>query len=165
MTTNTRKPPSTAVGRRRLLKLADLLTADARSKTGIRFNLKVIAERSVPRIEQQSWGGTFEDKDFRPKDIPTVDCGTTACAWGLATLSGAFKRSGLRYRIDASGFTPIYRRSKDMAAARVFFDLSVLEMEWLFTPNYYHGLPIEGAIGERVVAKRIRDFVAGRASP
>src|SRR4051812_18831228 len=112
--------PSTAVGRRRLLKLADLLEADAKNKKGVKFDLEVIAQRSVPNTDVYG----FEDSDFLPDDTVPIDCGTTACAFGLAALSGVFRRQGLSYTIDGSGFTPIHGKSRDMHAARTFFLLS-----------------------------------------
>ena len=65
------------MNKRRLLKLADLLEADAENKTGVQFDLK-------------GWGHSHDD------DTPVaVSCGTTACAMGLAVLSGAFADAGL----------------------------------------------------------------------
>lgn len=150
------KLPSTAVGRRRLLKLADLLEADAKNKKGIRFDLS-----------------TWANVD--PSAEPSVSCGTTACAMGLAAISGAFKRAGLSYGpvdcgiencgLCAGKMEVRLGRDTGFDAAMVLFDVNTDEAGWLFAGSSYPEDKIQGAAAERCVAKRIRDFVAGRASP
>jgi hypothetical protein len=146
------KLPSTATGRRRLLKLADLLEADARKKRGISFNLNTV-------------GTTIMWLDSR-KPI-ALDCGTEACAMGLAAISGAFKRQGLSYKIIGRFIeTTLNGRVQgyDKSAMDVF-NLSMQEADFLFTPCSYPQEIRLGAPAERYVAKRIRDFVAGKAAP
>lgn len=145
--------PSTPVGRRRLLRLARLLEADAKSRRGIKFDLD-----------------TFGWSD---KKTPSVGCGTTACALGLAALSGAFKNQGLTAEFDKNIFSDTIHvrpsievdgvQFEEFAAAEQLFSITNDESQFLFSPDYY-GTNQTGAKGERFVAKRIRDFVAGRAS-
>ncbi len=146
------------MNKRRLMKLADLLEADAKNKKGVKFNLCTVVTPS-------------RGLSLDSKEVP-VSCGTQACAMGLAAISGAFKRAGLFYRIDA-GLKMLFVETTmnglvteyDDAAAELF-DITVDEAGFLFSPNYYpRRLPKTGARGERIVAKRIRDFVAGKVSP
>lgn len=149
-------------GKRRLLKLADLLVKDARKKTGIKFDLKIVAEAST----RKAWEGK--------KKVP-VDCGTAACALGLAAISGKFKRAGLSYTIEEN------MRSKFDLTGRSMFDLTVngqiqyydnagaivfgitqQEARFLFHPDHYPSDFIRGAKAELNVAKRIRDFANGK---
>jgi hypothetical protein len=140
------------MNKRRLLKLADLLEADARNRRGIKFDLNVVGYvNNIP-----------EDK------IVKLDCGTSACAMGLAAMSGAFNREGLSYRVTTGWLNNVATTFKgrkvqyDTAAMRLF-DISRRDADFLFTSGQY---PTEqkGAKGERYVAKRIRDFVAGKVA-
>jgi hypothetical protein len=149
----------------RLLKLADLLEADAKNKKGITFNLNVVAEKRVD-YEWSSKG--YHTHHFKLHDTPTLSCGTAACAVGLAMLSGAFKRQGFTYYYDPDyGLLPQYGLYCGFGSADAeFFGLSEIEHIFLFMPGSYNnnndGL---GAKAEREVAKRIRQFVADKVSP
>lgn len=146
----------------RLLKLAALLEKDADNKRGVKFNLSTVIS-------------TDKDPKPRAKTVP-MTCGTSACAMGLAALSGEFAAGGLSYVINRqyvkSGGdifieTTMHGEVTDFDdAACELFDIDQREANFLFTPSYY-GMyePIQGAEGERYVAKRIRDFVAGRVAP
>lgn len=135
------------MNKRRLLKLADLLEADAKNKKGVKFDLS-------------SWGHTNGGDE-----APFHSCGTTACAVGLAVVSGAFKRSGLKNLFVGDGtICPSYNGKSDWPATRDFFGLSIDESHYLFSEDHYPAEKSQGAIGERYVAKRIRDFVAGKIS-
>lgn len=131
----------------RLLKLADLLDADAKNKNGIQFDL--------------SWFA-------KPADTknPKVDCSTKACAVGLACLSGAFKDEGLSWTIDTGRREPIpsFKDVRGIDAAKAFFGVKENAFNFLFMPGRYPEGDT-GAKAERAVAKRIRDFVAGNAAP
>jgi len=70
------------MNKRRLLKLADLLEADAKNKKGVKFDL-----------------GTWGNLNEGTPEEEVISCGTTACAAGLAAMSGAFKKEGLGYRL------------------------------------------------------------------
>jgi len=131
--------------KQRLLKLADLLEADAANRKGIKFDLGL-------------WGSID-----RLDDEVSVSCGTTACAMGLAVVSGAFKRAGL---INGA-FTKdiIFPEMKGsglggIQAAAELFDIEVGEASYLFFDTEYPYEKRRGAAGERYVAKRIRKFVA-----
>lgn len=142
------------MNKRRLLKLADLLEADAKNKAGVKFNL-----------------GTVIDVDAAPEKGKPVElnCGTSACAMGLAAISGEFKRHGLSYKILTNGIveTTIDGRVRRYdRAAMTIFGISMDEADFLFTPSFYPcDMDLRGAAAERYVAKRIRDFVAGKVSP
>jgi hypothetical protein len=130
--------PEGMMNKRRLLKLADLLEADAKNKTGIKFDMG-------------GWGVVE-----RPE--AQLSCGTQACAMGLAAISGAFKRAGLEANIY---HTVINFRWKGNAvrgyeAAEKLFEISEREADELFSPT---GILDEGAAGERAKAKQIRGFV------
>lgn len=144
---------------KRLLKLADLLTADAKRKNGVKFNLS-------------SWGDVSDPEN-------AMSCGTQACAFGLAALSGAFKRAGLDYELgdvkrnygvpDGNGnpteFQEIEFRWKGHTKgmnyiAGQLFGLTENEADELFggTPGP-HCQTTRGAEAERAVAKRIKALV------
>jgi hypothetical protein len=139
------------VNKRRLLKLADLLEVSAKSKKGIKFDLAGWGHSDTGRV--------------------AMSCGTTACAAGLAVVSGAFKRAGL---FNASGQPDAIhpglqpakgRRLFKFEAIEKLFDLGFNESSWLFSDSHYSPALRRGAEGERAVAKRIRNFVAGKAHP
>ena len=145
-----------------LLKLADLLEADANNPTGITFDLG-------------TWGCPTQDVDYDTfakgildKSVP-VSCGTTGCAMGLAAISGIFKDEGLTYRRFAgSQLIPVLTKNGDFfegfVAATNLFEFPD-NGPWpsysslLFDPEYY---PTEGKAGreaELKVADRIRKLV------
>lgn len=143
------------MNKRRLLKLADLLEADAKNKKGMKFDLHVVGYANDAEA-----GGTAE-----------LNCGTKACAMGLAAMSGAFKRQGLSYKITNGWLNNIEttvdgrRRDYDRAAMQIF-DIDYVTANFLFTPSFYPSeMDKSGGKAERFVAKRIRDFVAGNVSP
>lgn len=149
--------------KRRLLKLADLLEADAKNKKGIKFDLSTWAAPS-----DSNWMSRTFDKKL---DTVPVDCGTTACAVGLACISGAFKRAGLTHAYRrpwvGSGWMlqPKFDGSKDFKAVQKLFEINQQSAEFLFSASEYPDDKTEGAKAERFVAKRIRDFVAGKVAP
>ncbi len=149
------------MNKRRLLKLADLLEADAKNKKGVQFDLGTWASPAGDEWKRQ-W-------DTKENEI-RVDCGTTACAVGLACISGAFARSGLTYTYKKAwvgGFhlVPKFNGSTQFPAVQKFFGVAEREAMFLFSAEKYPNSKIKGAAGERYVAKRIRDFVAGKVAP
>ena len=126
------------MNKRRLLKLADLLEADAKNKKGVRFDMA-------------GWGEVTDE-------TAPVSCGTQACAMGLAGLSGAFKRAGLEavIRFGSVGFEWKGEPVNGFDAAVSLFNISEEEADHLFSPR---GKNDEGAAGERAKAKEIREFV------
>lgn len=135
------------MNKKRLLKLADLLEADAKNKKGIKFSI-----------------GTWGEADGK---VLSLSCNTTACALGLAALSRNFRSAGLEPRaIKYETWVELGMRWKGRAvrplvAARRLFDISREDAAFLFMPGAYSG-EMHGALGERTVAKRLRDFVAGK---
>lgn len=142
------------MNKRRLLKLAGLLEADAKNKKGICFDISNVG-RPVDM-----------EKRFKRNQVP-IDCGTTACAMGLAAITGAFARAGLSFCTDGFWVHTKWNGRKtdyDIAATRLF-NITNDQAHFLFTPHSYPREKREGAVGERFVAKRIRDFVAGKVAP
>lgn len=136
------------MNKRRLLKLADLLEADAKNKKGIKFDLG-------------TWGRSDAGE-------PSVSCGTTACAMGLAVASGAFKRAGLTNYFggdDEWRICPEFGGEQGFYAAAKLFAIRPSDSEFLFSDDHYPDNKRKGAASERFVAKRIRDFVAGKVAP
>jgi hypothetical protein len=145
----------------RLLKLADLLEADAANPKGVKFDLAVWAAPA---------GKAREFKNGKP----TLGCDTAACAVGLACLSGAFKRAGLTYELkdrcewdreSKEHITPLFNGTYGMRAVSLLFNIEEYEADWLFLPDEYLSRQRKGARGELAVAARIRAFVAGKAAP
>jgi hypothetical protein len=144
-----------------LLKLADLLEQDANNPTGISFNL-----RSWGRPESLD-DSTFDDK-VKTQTVP-VSCGTSACAFGLAAISGIFKDEGLSYRMYLGldqNLVPTFKNHgvtlEGFEAATAFFELpeeSIITYI-LFDPIYYPTNKRTGKDAELEVARRIRKLVA-----
>lgn len=154
-------------GKRRLLKLADLLEKDAKNKKGIRFDLSTVFNATA--VE--------EGKAITPDYVPEVSCGTTACAMGLAAISGEFKRAGLSFQSEVSAHWAQPYLSMNMEwngdvvsyiyAAVKLFHISNTAASFLFDPEYYktksgREAVVKGSKGELQVAKRIRNFVKGK---
>jgi hypothetical protein len=134
------------MNKRRLLKLADLLEADAKNKKGIKFDLA-------------TWGAAKEGQEV------SHSCGTAACAMGLAVISGAFKRDGLyNGSSDLNSVCPAVGSKDGYGAAMLLFNLEWEEATFLFWGSSYPRRKRKGAVAELYVAKRIRDFVAGKVS-
>lgn len=144
---------SKAQGNERLLRLADLLEADAANPKGVKFDLGSWAER--PRAV------------LFPRQIKKLDCNTQACAVGLACLSGAFTADGLSWKPMAgeNNIEPMFAGLEGYVAVMEFFDLDRGEAFHLFDMSHYtrDRLPSIGAEAERAVAVRIRELVAQRA--
>lgn len=136
----------------RLLRLAKLLRDDAKNKKGIKFDLGTWAAAK----------GTRKKKKLR------ATCETSACAVGLACVSGAFASEGLNYitmpSMTESGtivIRPTYHGLQGWGAVKAFFQLENLgQAETLFSTHSYPDAPTKGARGERRVAQRIEDVVA-----
>ncbi len=141
---------------KRMLKLATLLRKDASTRKGVQFDFG-------------DWG------TVRNPDAP-LSCGTTACAMGVAALSGAFKRAGLDYALRRSLFdgfvekTVIFRwkgrRTDAIRAASHLFGITLVEACELFLPRCSAHVPNygQGAKAERAVAANIERFVEYRLS-
>ena len=143
--------PSTPRGRKLMTRLADLLMKNSRNKKGLFFNYG-------------DWGSVEDGKK------PGMNCGTSACALGLAAISGKFP--GLGYAIDRSSNNITldtnlrkpgeYLTNPEIGA--LYFDLTDEESCHIFGG----GIETEDSIGakaERAVAKAIRKFVKGKYKP
>lgn len=143
-----------ATGNERLLKLADLLEADAANPKGVKFDL-------------QSWAERPNAQRF-PRQIKRLDCNTQACAVGLACLSGVFAEEGLHWKpmCGDNNINPMFEDRDGYSAVVAFFALTPDEAMDLFDAHKYRnsGLPSIGAAAERLVATRIRELVAERAA-
>lgn len=146
----------------RLQRMAKLLRDDAANPTGVQFDLGTwgsAAEIAVPEMDR--WRELAADRK-----VP-VSCGTQACAFGLAAISGAFAAEGLGYRVSMGGFNiiPTLRDDYDVvhtqfdAAARLF-DITMGDASYFFDPDYYEETP-KKAEGEIEVAERIEAFIKG----
>lgn len=134
------------MNKRRLLKLADLLEADAKNKKGIRFNMG-------------NWGYVSDKTE-------PLSCGTSACAMGLAGLSGAFKRAGLETSTMNGGVRFQWRGApmNGFDVAVHLFDIHIDDADILFSPTGTEGRNV-GAAAERAKAQQIRKFVKTGALP
>lgn len=154
----------------RLERLASLLERDAANETGVKFDLGTWAS---PGDSSKAWHDNSE--------LPRVDCGTSACALGLAAISGEFEADGLTaiYEPFASASVdpvtgkprayhlyPAYKTHPEgyqylgFDAGEHFFDITDDDAKYLFDPDCYANT-ILGADGEREVALRIREFAKG----
>jgi len=146
------KLPATPQGRRRLLKLAKLLEANAKNKKGCRF-------------DYGDWG-SIED----PYQKPGLNCGTTACALGLAAISGKFP--GLGYKIGRGNYSIMIRLAgrgnRDLGNFQIgakYFGITMEQSHYLFSEALSEVGNLGssgGAKAERAVAKAIKRFVAGK---
>jgi len=147
--------PSTPRGRERLLRLAKLLESNARNKKGARF-------------DYSDWGSVVD-----PGQKPKMNCGTTACALGLAAISGRFR--GLGYYIAPSdsyiqiglnlpGYDPRKGDTEHIAVGAKYFEITHDESYHIFGGNVECGGPT-GAKAELAVATAIRQFVKGKYEP
>lgn len=141
---------STAVGNKRLLKLAAFL-------------------RTVPRkrFDYASWVG----EDWQ--GAQDLSCGTTGCALGWAATMSQFRRLGLRLKGNSYfGGEVVLGRSGGVNAAKRLFGLTYEEAEYLFVPNdgynsdpldfEYHDDLDETKATPKYVARKIEKFVEGR---
>lgn len=154
----------------RLRKLEQLLRDDAKNEKGVKFNLAVWAS---PSQTTPGLGGYAREK-WVDKVEPSVSCGTTACALGLAAISGVFKDEGLDYRVYEAGsevdengvkrqlfiLEPDHGGHSGFEAGQSFFDLTYSQSHFLFDPAAYDDIP-KGAAGEIIVADRIAGLING----
>ena len=133
----------------RLVRLANLLRRDAANPNGAKFDLG-------------TWGESLDAE-------PRLSCGTTACAMGLAAISGIFKDEGLTFwvhpEVDVNGedINEIkigYDGCYGYRAAAEFFGISGADARYLFAPDSYRGAIPVGKEGEERVAARIEVFIA-----
>src|SRR5712664_106281 len=150
----------------RLLKLAGLLEADAKNEKGVKFDLGWWAAPS----DEADTGLVRKDTFASIEEPIPVNCNTSACAMGLAVISGAFEEFGLYAHYieskDYDGRTPTYTMFPAMPGSRIGFDAAKElfgiisdDANYLFDPEHYS--VTKGGLAELDVAKRIRDFTEG----
>src|SRR4029077_7380763 len=128
----------------RLMRLVALLRRDAANPKGVQFDMS-------------TWG---ETKAWGEKRAP-ASCGTAACAFGLAAISGEFAAEGLTYvkmgfwggRIFVK-----YAMMEGFDAAAAFFGISGSDANYLFGDGTYN--LTAGAAAEVEVANEIERYVA-----
>lgn len=162
----------------RLTRLADLLRRDAANEKGVQFDLGTWSQPAKDTLLGQLVG--YMSRVWLNAEPPPVDCGTTACALGLAAISGEFKEEGLdcefvpywgfddKQHARAHSEPPLgyhmYPRCKGhtgFEAASALFDISDDDASYLFDPDCYSGDTPVGAQGELFVANRIERFIVG----
>jgi hypothetical protein len=145
----------------RLLKGAALLEADAANPEGVKFDLGTWVSPS----------GSHRFESGYPTDTQSVEvnCGTTACGWGLMAISGIFKDEGVGFKIfggssaEPGMLLPSYGDYTGMEAAANFFEIGTVMAARLFdTPTYRK---LEGAKAELFVAQRMRYLAANGDLP
>lgn len=141
----------------RLERLADLLIKDANNPTGVKFNLRAWAKAD---------GATVHESFKLDETTIKVDCGTQACAFGLAAISGEFAKDGLGWRILDQGLNggmlqPTYQGEVEYQAAEDFFGLHSGEAAFLFDPWEYPDDKKTGAEAELEVVRRIKYLLNG----
>jgi len=128
----------------RLLELAQLLRRNAYDPMGVVFNL----EHWIRVVDR----GSVQ---------PSLNCGTQACAIGLACLYPPFQELGLSYSLGLALGTPIYRHEGRVYtkwdAVMRFFKLSYTDATKLFFAWEYS--VTSGPSVELEVAKRIQEYV------
>lgn len=128
--------------RNRLTKLRELLLLDARRKRGIKFDMSTF--------------GIVKDGG-----APGMDCGTRACALGLAALSGQFR--GLSLSIDCYSIARILWKGSYIGAfhaGELAFDIPDSLAWTLFTSGVMK--KSKGAAAERELAGLIKNILAGK---
>ena len=126
-----------AIGKRRLLKLADFLEGLPGSTN---FHMGSLAS---------------EVKDGRPA------CGASACALGWGATIPSFRRAGFRLTRDGSLRVPGVRSRSWNDHAAHFFDMTAPEVSNVFGVSQVHSV---GAVARRDAVKRIRNLVASKAA-
>lgn len=150
----------------RLETLAVMLIADANNAKGVKFDLtQWVAPSKRSPFAQNGYGYVTEPK------LPAIDCGTSACAMGLAVLSGKFEPFGLKVHwFERGGIVgvPTYyvphpecNGRQGFGAAAELFGISAEDARYLFDPDSYDDDNQKGAKAELAVAERIRYLNAG----
>jgi hypothetical protein len=143
----------------RLLKLADVVEADANNPVGFKFDLATWA--APIKVAENP---TRYDSGWEQDAVIPLDCNTAACAVGVGCLSGAFKNEGLSYEIDNGMLSPTFQGRTSFGAVREFFEIRQIDVEYLFVSENYDASLRKGRDGELAVAARIRQYVADGGS-
>ena len=114
----------------------------------------------LPKFDLALWGCAVNSR-------PKMDCGTQACAIGLACLSDAFAGEGFTYRADGMGLIPVligphcHEVETGWNAVEEFFGISPLTARKLFGKDWYSNGPTDGPLAARRVASRITRLLNG----
>ncbi len=137
----------TTLRKGRLERLANLLETDLDRDGGPKFDLSDWGE--VERVKHGGFFGIGRE---------TVLCHTTACAVGLACISGEFQEDGLRMHIDYDQIEPIFAEEFGTEAAMKFFGITEKQFIHMFCEASYDG-PTRGPKAALAVAARIRKLI------
>jgi len=144
------------MNRERLERLRGLLIDDAANEKGVTFNLQTWTAKWDHEAETSKNGVPFETLE--------MNCGTSACAMGLAMLDPVFQSEGLQHRLDVSFrpmIVPFYMGYSEYEAGAKFFEITGDAAEWLFGPWNYPQDKRRGAEAEVLVAERIQKLLDG----
>lgn len=138
----------------RLQRMITLLERDAANPKGVKFDLGRWAA-PVGRIAYADLATA----------APKVSCDTTACAMGLAAISGEFKAEGMSFSFQQMfdgnyQLIPTFEEHEGFGAAVEFFGIKYGEATFLFDPENYTKQCRQGAKAELVVADRIKSLIA-----
>jgi hypothetical protein len=148
----------------RLQRLRDLLVADKNNPQGSKFDLDRWAWPADVPVPTDNVTPLYP---YREEVLPKVDCGTYACAIGLAILSGIFEKEGLKanfidniFNPGEGGFAivPSFDGWSGYHATQRFFNLSFNDTLHLFHPDRYDTK--YGAAAEQEVIDRIDRIIA-----
>jgi hypothetical protein len=113
----------------------------------------------APAFDLGTWG-EYEERRGGFLWLRKNECGTAACAVGLACFSKEFAAEGLRYRRVHGLINPVFGMASGWDAAKAFFGLTEKQADRLFASGSY---PISsGPDAATAVAKRIRTMTAPR---
>lgn len=122
------------MNKRRLTILRDALIDYAKNPGNLEFDLHGWA--AVPEkywINKGIWDFDFDfDAAIQRARRGKNFCGSTACALGLATTIPSFRRAGLK---DPT--CPQFGLELGFAAGMLFFEISYMDAEELFSPTTY----------------------------
>ncbi len=128
-----------------------LLERDMNNPKGVKFDMSYWAKVA----------DSYSRYSFVDGKQPTVDCGTNACALGLAAISGEFAAEGLKYDISSEGdLLPTFNDKQDFEAGAELFGISKHDAQVLFDPWYYPRTQRQGAAAEQEVIDRIKNLIA-----
>lgn len=135
----------------RLLRLASLLECSAD---------KTEAGENIPRFDLGVWGIQDRKSVWDKLRANHNACRTTACAVGLACVSGVFADEGLSHSWSGNAMSPSFDGFGGWNAVQSFFDLEPDDAHYLFAGVSYDYQDRDGPRGERAVAARIKELVA-----
>lgn len=144
-------------------RLVVLLLADAAKPDGAQFDMSVWSKAT---------GTAYRESYPINMTAPIkVDCGTQACALGLAAISGEFAKDGLSWEIykywdgQTEGMlVPTFNGDREYNAGKEFFELTDVETAFLFDPATYPYNLTKGAKAETEVVNRIRWLLDGKST-